>query len=114
MRCTTRRRTGSPSTAAGAAGSRVGVFRRALNGKWSSIATPQLDAQGHLAFADHAVSPGVHYDYQVAVASHVGEQFGGEISVNVPSAVGVSGGPALQFALQPVRPNPITSRRFDV
>src|SRR5439155_27022711 len=98
----------------GETSSRVGVFRRAANAKWSSIATPQLDAQGHLAFADHAVTAGVHYDYQVAVASHVGEQFGGQVSVDVPSAVGVGGGPGLRFALEPVRPDPVTSGRFDV
>lgn len=98
----------------GATGSQVGVFRRAGSGKWSSIATPQLDAQGHLAFADHTVAAGAHYAYQVAVASHVGEQFGGEVSVDVPTLVGVIDTPGLQFALSPVRPNPITSGRFDV
>jgi hypothetical protein len=99
---------------AGATGSRVGVFRRAGSGKWSSIATPQLNAQGHLDFADHAVSPGAHYAYQVAVASHVGEQFGGEVAVDMPTLVGVIDTPGLQFALSPVRPNPITGGRFDV
>jgi hypothetical protein len=94
----------------GATGTQAAVFRRQTGTPWSSIAMVQRGGSGDVSYEDHAVTPGGRYAYLVAVPSHQGEAFGGEVWVNIPTAVDVGPGSGLEFALQPVTPNPLVDR----
>lgn len=90
-----------------ATGSRAGVYRRQTGSAWKSIGTTQ-----NASFVDHAVTPGGHYDYMMVVPSERGDEFGGQVGVDVPATLGV-GDVATSFALDRVSPNPAT-RHFTV
>jgi hypothetical protein len=87
-----------------ATGTRAGVYRREPTGEWTSIGTTQT-----AAFEDDAVTPGGRYGYMIVVPSELGDDFGGEVWVDVPTAVGVTSS-ATSFALDRVTPNPATKR----
>lgn len=90
-----------------ATGTQAAVFRREPGTEWSNIATVQRNAVGGDAtYEDHSVAPGRSYAYLVAVPSHRGADFGGEVWVNIPS-IGVGPGSGLELSLEAVRPNPI-------
>ena len=87
-----------------ATGAQAAVFRREPGTKWSSIALVPRGASGDVTYDDAAVTPGGRYAYLVAVPSYRGEDFGGEVWVDVPRTVDSNG--EFQFALEPLRPNP--------
>ena len=87
-----------------ATGAHAGVYRRESSGEWTSIGTTQT-----ATFEDLAVAPGGRYGYMLVVPSELGDDFGGEVWVDVPSPLAV-GNPATSFALDRVSPNPATNR----
>jgi hypothetical protein len=93
-----------------ATGTQAAVFRRESGTEWSNIAMVQRGLAGAVSYEDHAVTPGGRYAYLVAVPSHRGADFGGEVWVNIPSSNDVDPGPGLEFGLEAVRPNPIVDR----
>ena len=86
------------------------VFRRQEGTPWQSVAVLQQDGAGNIVFDDPTVVPGGRYAYLAAVPSERGADFGGEVWVDVPSTIGVTPSPTLDFALRGAVPNPVTSR----
>jgi hypothetical protein len=90
-------------------GERAAVYRREVGTPWSSIATIENAGSGTLAYDDHDVTPGGRYGYLLTAPSRRGAVVGGEIWVDVPTSASVPEVP-LDFALPPVRPNPVVDR----
>ena len=96
-----------------ATGVHTAVFRRGASQPWTSIATVDASPTGAVAFVDHNVAAGAQYSYELAVSSQRGPMVGGQVAVSIPTALGVTWRPGLDFALNPVSPNPV-ARNFDV
>ena len=77
-----------------AAGSAATVLRRMAGEDWRALGVRGADVSGLIAWTDHEVAPGAHYDYQLALGLGV---TGGEVGIDVPRAA---------FALEGARPNP--------
>ncbi len=80
------------------AGLAATVYRRGEAEEWITIGRVNADGTGRISFDDAAVSAGARYGYRLGVADPRGEQFYGEVWVDVPNA--------LSLALSGVRPNP--------
>lgn len=79
------------------------VYRREPGTEWTSIGTVEADGAGLVTFEDPTVVPGQDYGYQIVVSSEVGDEFIGEVWLNVATAVEET--PSAAMALQ-VWPNP--------
>jgi hypothetical protein len=62
------------------------VQRREVGGAWQTLAHVNPDGQRRLGFEDTQVTPGVTYDYRLAVTLTNGMLFAGETRVAVPRA----------------------------
>jgi Galactose oxidase, central domain len=91
-------------------GVHAAVFRNSPGQPWTSVATVETNSGGAASFVDHAVVAGTHYSYELAVASHRGEDVGGQVSVTIPMPTDVGNSAHAAFALEPVRPNPLVDR----
>lgn len=91
----------------GATGPVGGVYRRDLGTEWTSIGTAIADASGVVQFEDHDVTTGDTYGYKLVVASQVGDEFLGEVWVEVPTTTDV-GSLDATLALHPAGSNPVT------
>jgi len=91
----------------GIAGPTAGVYRRQSGTKWKSIATVEADVSGIMRFDDQDVEAGGVYGYKIVLTSEVGDEFTGEVWVEVPTTTSV--GP-VEFRLRQSDPNPVTGR----
>jgi hypothetical protein len=71
---------------------------RGVSGSWSQIATLTPDGSRRVSYNDASVIGGRTYGYRLGFPSPSGEQFAGEIYVDVPVTA--------EFALRGARPNP--------
>ena len=62
-----------------------GLYRRQAATEWTSLGSVEADASGIVQFDDHDVTDGGVYGYKVVLASEVGEEFIGEVWVEVPA-----------------------------
>lgn len=90
-------------------GTLAAVYRTANGADWTSVAIVQTDNAGVAHYHDNAVTPGSQYGYQLVVPTQLGEAFGGQTWVTVPTSDVPPGG-SLSFALDPVAPNPAVGR----
>lgn len=86
-----------------------GVYRREPGTEWTSLGTALADASGNVHFEDHDVAPGDAYGYKLVLASEVGDEFIGEVWVDVPTTTAV-GPQEATLALHPAGSNPVTGR----
>jgi len=93
-----------------ATGVHTAVFRKAQNQPWSSVATVDAEAGGAVSFVDHSVVPGARYSYELVVSSQRGETIGGQVSIDIPTATGVTTSSSVDFTLSKVAPNPLVGR----
>jgi hypothetical protein len=77
------------------------VERRGDDGDWIALSRISPDGTGRWVYVDDNVLPGHRYDYRLGVLEGGVEQFYGETRVDVPSAY--------TFALEGVRPNPVSA-----
>ena len=74
------------------------VYRRTTDGVWEALGTILAAGDGRMVFDDDRPAPGARYEYRLGVASPLGEQFYGEVWVDVPLRA--------RLALAGARPNP--------
>jgi hypothetical protein len=80
-----------------AAALNASVYRRTEISGWESLGGVMGDGTGHLRYQDRAVSPGNRYAYRLGYEDQGLEHFSAETWVDVP---------ALELALEGLRPNP--------
>ncbi len=87
----------------GGAGVVATLYRSEPGQDWAAVSTLRADGTGHLVYQDREVAPNRRYGYRLGVLDGDHETFLGEVWVNVPGELALSG----------VRPNP-TSDAFEV
>lgn len=82
-------------------GSAATLYRREGENDWAARAQVAADGTGMIRFEDRDVVAGVRYGYHLGLRSGAGEQFEGEVWIDVPTA--------FHLALAGARPNPATA-----
>ncbi|HKQ56524.1 MAG TPA: T9SS type A sorting domain-containing protein [Candidatus Eisenbacteria bacterium] len=86
--------------AGGGAVSEATLYRRDAQEDWTVRAQVSVDGSGMIRFEDREVVSGVRYGYRLGLRSGAGEEFAGEVWIDVPTA--------FHLALTGARPNPAT------
>jgi type IX secretion system substrate protein len=76
------------------------VYRRDAQDDWAARAQVAADGTGMIRFEDRDIVAGVRYGYRLGLPSGAGEEFMGEVWIDVPSA--------FHLALTGAHPNPAT------
>ncbi len=82
----------------GSESGRAAVYRTGPDVDWTRLGEQSPDGSGYVVFEDDGVTAGRRYGYRLGLPTAQGEVIAGETWVEVP---------ALGFALQGVRPNPV-------